>query len=60
MGFIIITIFMCFVDRLYNVTYISFWLALLHFVSECFYYKSAPLTVGVIAPLTVSSMYWNH
>ncbi|KAK6183486.1 hypothetical protein SNE40_010961 [Patella caerulea] len=52
--------FYCAVDiynkALYNLTYLSFYLALGHFVSEVLLFKSAGFTVGVMAPLLVSSL----
>ncbi|XP_076443000.1 ergosterol biosynthetic protein 28 homolog [Babylonia areolata] len=52
---------------LYHLTFLSFFLALGHFASEVFLYKTAQLTVGVCAPLIVSSIsivlmavgYWS-
>lgn len=45
---------------LFNLTLLSFVVAFVHFLSEAFIYKTAPLTVGVLAPLIVSgvSMLW--
>ena len=43
--------------RLYHVTLWTFVLALGHFLSEAFIYKTAPLTIGVMAPLIVASEY---
>lgn len=40
--------------RLYLVTLWTFVLALGHFLSEAFIYKTAQLTVGVMAPLFVA------
>ncbi|KAK2149696.1 hypothetical protein LSH36_441g00021 [Paralvinella palmiformis] len=40
----------------YNLTYFSFVLAFIHFIAECFFYKTAPLTVGVMMPLAVSAL----
>lgn len=40
--------------RLYHVTLWTFVLALGHFLSEAFIYKTAELTIGVIAPLFVA------
>ncbi|MBN3271130.1 ERG28 protein, partial [Polyodon spathula] len=41
---------------LYHITLGSFVLALGHFLSEAFIYKTAPLTIGVMAPLIVASV----
>jgi len=41
---------------LYNLTLLSFVLAFVHFLSEAFLYKTAPLTVGVLAPIIVSGV----
>jgi len=45
---------------LFNLTLLSFVIAFVHFLSEAFIYKTAPLTVGVLTPLIVSgvSMLW--
>lgn len=40
--------------RLYHVTLWTFVLALGHFLSEAFMYKTAQLTIGVMAPLFVA------
>ncbi|MBN3287588.1 ERG28 protein, partial [Polyodon spathula] len=40
---------------LYHITLGTFVLALGHFLSEAFIYKTAPLTIGVMAPLIVAS-----
>jgi len=45
---------------LFNLTLLSFVVAFVHFLSEAFIYNTAPITVGVLAPLVVSgvSMLW--
>lgn len=43
--------------RLYHITLGTFVLALGHFLSEAFIYKTAPLTIGVMAPLIVASEF---
>ncbi|KPP56730.1 hypothetical protein Z043_125622, partial [Scleropages formosus] len=40
---------------LYHITLWTFVMALGHFLSEAFIYKTAPLTIGVMAPLIVAS-----
>lgn len=40
----------------YVLTLLSFVLAFFHFSSEVFVYKTAPLTVGAIAPMIVSGV----
>ncbi|XP_025103719.1 probable ergosterol biosynthetic protein 28 isoform X2 [Pomacea canaliculata] len=41
---------------LYHLTFFSFFLAFGHFVTELYPYETAELSLGVLAPLTVSSM----
>ncbi|CAL8272548.1 unnamed protein product [Merluccius merluccius] len=41
---------------LYHITLWTFVLALGHFLSEAFIYKTAPVTIGVMAPLIVASV----
>jgi len=45
---------------LFNLTLLSFVVAFVHFLSEAFVYKTAPLTIGVLTPMIVSgvSMLW--
>jgi len=45
---------------LFNLTLMSFVIAFVHFLSEAFVYKTAPLTIGVLTPMTVSgvSILW--
>uniref|UniRef100_A0A7N6AG37 Ergosterol biosynthesis 28 homolog n=1 Tax=Anabas testudineus TaxID=64144 RepID=A0A7N6AG37_ANATE len=45
---------------LYHITLWTFVLALGHFLSEAFIYKTAPLTIGVMAPLIVASKFLCH
>uniref|UniRef100_A0AAY4C4P6 Ergosterol biosynthetic protein 28 n=1 Tax=Denticeps clupeoides TaxID=299321 RepID=A0AAY4C4P6_9TELE len=45
---------------LYHVTLWTFVLALGHFLSEAFIYKTAPLTIGVMAPLIVASEFLHR
>lgn len=46
--------------RLYHITLWTFVLALGHFLSEAFIFKTAPLTIGVMAPLIVASKCGLH
>ena len=46
-----------YIFRVYHLTFFSFFLALGHFTSEIFPFKTAELTIGVCAPLIVSSKY---
>ena len=41
---------------LFNLTLLSFIIAFVHFLSEAFIYKTAPLTIGVITPMIVSGV----
>ena len=41
---------------LFNLTFLSFVIAFVHFLSEAFIYKTAPLTVGVLTPMIVSAV----
>jgi len=41
---------------LFNLTLLSFVIAFVHFLSEAFIYKTAPLTIGVITPMIVSGI----
>ncbi|KAK7103693.1 ergosterol biosynthetic protein 28 homolog [Littorina saxatilis] len=43
-------------NTVYHLTFFSFFLALGHFVSEVYPYKTAELSIGVCAPLLVSSL----
>uniref|UniRef100_A0A8C2ZVX1 Ergosterol biosynthesis 28 homolog n=1 Tax=Cyclopterus lumpus TaxID=8103 RepID=A0A8C2ZVX1_CYCLU len=45
---------------LYHITLWTFVLALGHFLSEAFIYKTAPLTIGVMAPLIVASEFLHR
>ncbi|XP_040528704.1 ergosterol biosynthetic protein 28 homolog isoform X1 [Gallus gallus] len=42
-------------SRLYYLTLFTFFMALVHFLSEVFIYHTAALTIGVMAPLMVAS-----
>uniref|UniRef100_A0A663M9L4 Ergosterol biosynthesis 28 homolog n=1 Tax=Athene cunicularia TaxID=194338 RepID=A0A663M9L4_ATHCN len=42
-------------NSLYYITLFTFFLALVHFLSEVFIYHTAALTIGVMAPLMVAS-----
>ncbi|NXX86000.1 ERG28 protein, partial [Urocolius indicus] len=42
-------------QTLYYITLFTFFLALVHFLSEVFIYHTAALTIGVMAPLMVAS-----
>lgn len=55
--FIVIFHKSCFVFRLYHLTFFSFFLAFGHFVTELYPYETAELSLGVLAPLTVSSKF---
>ncbi|KAK7490186.1 hypothetical protein BaRGS_00018531 [Batillaria attramentaria] len=52
--------FVCAVDinnkSIYHLTFFSFFLALGHFLTEMWPYETAHLTVGICAPLVVSSV----
>jgi len=45
---------------LFNLTLLSFVVANVHFLSEAFIYKTAPITIGVLTPMIVSgvSILW--
>uniref|UniRef100_A0A8B9MII3 Ergosterol biosynthesis 28 homolog n=1 Tax=Accipiter nisus TaxID=211598 RepID=A0A8B9MII3_9AVES len=49
--------FQCIIEHsfLYYITLFTFFLALVHFLSEVFIYHTAALTIGVMAPLMVAS-----
>uniref|UniRef100_G1NJE9 Ergosterol biosynthesis 28 homolog n=1 Tax=Meleagris gallopavo TaxID=9103 RepID=G1NJE9_MELGA len=42
-------------NSLYYITLFTFFMALVHFLSEVFIYHTAALTIGVMAPLMVAS-----
>uniref|UniRef100_A0A8D0FLH3 Ergosterol biosynthesis 28 homolog n=1 Tax=Strix occidentalis caurina TaxID=311401 RepID=A0A8D0FLH3_STROC len=50
-----ITCFFLLSNSLYYITLFTFFLALVHFLSEVFIYHTAALTIGVMAPLMVAS-----
>lgn len=50
-----ITCFFLLSNSLYYITLFTFFLALVHFLSEVFVYHTAALTIGVMAPLMVAS-----
>uniref|UniRef100_A0A8C8ATR3 Ergosterol biosynthesis 28 homolog n=1 Tax=Otus sunia TaxID=257818 RepID=A0A8C8ATR3_9STRI len=52
---VIITCFFLLSNSLYYITLFTFFLALVHFLSEVFIYHTAALTIGVMAPLMVAS-----
>ena len=56
MGYI--TGFFVLSNSLYYITLFTFFLALVHFLSEVFIYHTAALTIGIMAPLMVASK-WN-
>lgn len=41
---------------LFNLTLMSFVIAFVHFFSEAFIYKTAPITIGVLTPMIVSGV----
>uniref|UniRef100_A0A8C4V3A0 Ergosterol biosynthesis 28 homolog n=1 Tax=Falco tinnunculus TaxID=100819 RepID=A0A8C4V3A0_FALTI len=53
MGYI--TGFFVLSNSLYYITLFTFFLALVHFLSEVFIYHTAALTIGIMAPLMVAS-----
>ncbi|XP_048340918.1 ergosterol biosynthetic protein 28 homolog isoform X1 [Sphaerodactylus townsendi] len=48
-------LFVQILQSLYNITLLTFFIALGHFLSEVFIYGTAAATIGVLAPLMVAS-----